>query len=318
MTFLFAMMFCLAGCSVNVNVNNTSSTVDEDKPSINTESGRIFACNEAITKQFNIKTFGGWWDREQEGWASFVINGTVSYEENGEKREKTVECVVDMVDNSVTIHEINKTEEPISNNQETNTILTSFTETASFDDINTVVAQCEEENLGGTYLSDLTRQDFLLPYKDGYLWFAGGGNNGDGRGYYLTYRTLENPCTLVSKTPEIFFWVRNEGKVYVATDTGTPVPQKKVKDLECTTNCEEEMNKFMYQLIVEDETQEYFSQWMTKFKDDIDKGIFRGWEYRQEKHSECSERDFGIDENDPEFAEKSELAFQECMAEYLH
>jgi len=59
MTFLFAMMFCLAGCDVNVNVNNTSSTVNEDKPSINTESGRIFACNEAITKQFNIKTFGG-------------------------------------------------------------------------------------------------------------------------------------------------------------------------------------------------------------------------------------------------------------------
>ena len=74
-----------------------------------------------------------------------------------------------MVDNSVTIHEINEVEEPIVNNQKTNTILTSFTKTASFDDINTVVAQCEEESLGGTYLSDLKRQDFLLPYKDGYL-----------------------------------------------------------------------------------------------------------------------------------------------------
>ena len=323
MTFLFAMMFCLTGCDMNINVNNTSSTVDEDKPRINTESGRIFACNEAITKQFNIKEFGGWWDTEQEAWASFVINGTVTYEENGTKREKTVECVVDMVDNSVTIHEINETEEPIVNNQKTNTIITPFTGTSTFEELDTVVAQCEEEDeWNGPYFSHLSRKDFLLPYKNGYLGFDGWGNNGEGRGYYLTYRTLENPCTLVSKTPAIFFWVRNKWNVYFATDLWTRVPQKKVKDLNCSidnfSDCRDEMHKFMYHLIVGDETQEYFSQWITKFKDDIDKGIFRNWEYRHQKSIACNEKHWEINENDPDIWDKYDQFIQECMAEYLH
>ena len=88
-------------------------------------------------------------------------------------------------------------------------------------------------------------------------------------------------------------------------------PQKEVKDLGCSTywelatQCEEKINKFMYQLIVGDETQKYFSQWMTKFKDEIDKGLIRSWENLREWLNECDERDFGINENDPEFAEKS-------------
>ena len=101
-------------------------------------------------------------------------------------------------------------------------------------------------------------------------------------------------------------------------------PQKEVKDLGCSTygewesatKCEEKINKFMYQLIVGDETQKYFSQWMTKFKDEIDKGLIRSWGDLREWLNECDERDFGINKNDPEFAEKSELAFRECVAKY--
>ncbi len=289
-----------------------SCAVDIDEPEVeNIESGRIFACNEAITKQFNIKTFGGWWDTEQESlaWASFIINGTITYEENGTKREKTVACVVDMRDNSVIINEIN-------------TILTSFTGTSTFEELDTVVAQCEEEDVGGPYFSALRRQDFLLPYKDGYIGFYGWTFDGEGRGYQLTYRTLENPCILISETPPIFFWVHEEGKFYIAGMLESRYPQKEVKDLGCSTywelatQCEEKINKFMYQLIVGDETQKYFSQWMTKFKDEIDKGLIRSWGDLREWLNECDERDFGINKNDPEFAEKSELAFRECVAEY--
>ena len=215
-----------------------------------------------------------------------------------------------MVDKSVTILEI---DEPVI--EEVNI--------PTFEELNTVVAQCEVETLWeNIYIEDLTRKDFLLPYKDGYLGFDGGGNNSDGRGYYLTYRTLENPCTIVSKTPEIFFWVRNKWNVYFATDLWTRVPQKKVKDLNCSidnfSDCRDEMHKFMYHLIVGDETQEYFSQWITKFKDDINKGIFRNWEYRHQKSIACNEKHWEINENDPDIWDKYDQFIQECIAEYLH
>ena len=150
LTTLLVTVLLLTGCNKSVNVEN--------------EQERIFACWRSVSEYFGISDYSINWDKEEEAWASFVINGTVTYEENGTKREKTVECVVDMVDNSVTIHEINETEEPIVNNQKTNTIITPFTGTSTFEELNTVVAQCEAEGFAGeTYLVDITRQDFLLP-----------------------------------------------------------------------------------------------------------------------------------------------------------
>ena len=95
----------LAGCG-----SNNSSVVDEDKPSIETESWRIFACNEEVVKYLNINTFGGWWNWEEEAWASFVLDWEITYEENWETIVKNVQCVVDMVDKSVSIQEISDEE----------------------------------------------------------------------------------------------------------------------------------------------------------------------------------------------------------------
>ena len=98
-TLLFA--WCIR---FNVNFNNSSSTVDEDKPSLNTESGRLFVCNEEAGKYYNITTFWGSWDTEEEAWASFVLNWEITFEENWETVHKTIQCVVDMVENSVEIN----------------------------------------------------------------------------------------------------------------------------------------------------------------------------------------------------------------------
>jgi hypothetical protein len=44
------------------------------------------------------------WEDESEGWASFVRNGHVTYLKQGENAEDDVECVIDMVDKSVTVN----------------------------------------------------------------------------------------------------------------------------------------------------------------------------------------------------------------------
>ena len=101
-------------CNFHLTFNDTSSTVDKDKPSIKTESWRLFACNEEVWKYLNITTFGGAWDTEEEAWASFVLDWEITYEKDGETTVKNFQCVVDMVDNSVTIIEIEETAEEVN------------------------------------------------------------------------------------------------------------------------------------------------------------------------------------------------------------
>jgi len=102
-TLLFSVLFISWCFQVNINVNDTSSVVEEDKPSIDSDSGRLFACNEEVGKYYNITTFWGSWDTEEEAWASFVLNWEVTFEVDWEEVEKKVQCVVDMVDSSVRI-----------------------------------------------------------------------------------------------------------------------------------------------------------------------------------------------------------------------
>ena len=111
----------LAGCG-----SNNSSVVDEDKPSIETESWRIFACNEEVVKYLNITTFGGWWNWEEEAWASFVLDWEITYEQDWETIIKNVQCVVDMVDKSVTIQEVS--DEEVSEEMENEEVDTNIDE----------------------------------------------------------------------------------------------------------------------------------------------------------------------------------------------
>ena len=97
LTTLLVAGLLLTGC------NNTQNNA---KPSLDTKDGRLSACIEEAGRYFNIGTFNGNWGDEGEGWASFVIDWDITYEKNWETIEKSLECVIDMVDKSVTIQEV--------------------------------------------------------------------------------------------------------------------------------------------------------------------------------------------------------------------
>ena len=70
---------------------------------LQTEEGRIAACEERAGFYLNFNEWTFTWEDESEGWASFVRNGHVAYLKRGENAEDDVECVVDMVDWSVNV-----------------------------------------------------------------------------------------------------------------------------------------------------------------------------------------------------------------------
>lgn len=98
---------CFAWCvNFNLIITDTSSVVDEDKPTISTESGRLFTCNEEVGKYFDITTFCGWWGVEILEWDSYILSWDVIYEIQWESVVKNVNCVINMNNESVTILEI--------------------------------------------------------------------------------------------------------------------------------------------------------------------------------------------------------------------
>ena len=70
---------------------------------INSEEGRIAACEERAGFYLNFNEWTFTWEGESEGWASFVRNGHVEYLKRWENAEDDVECVVDLVDWSVNV-----------------------------------------------------------------------------------------------------------------------------------------------------------------------------------------------------------------------
>ena len=70
---------------------------------LETEEGRITACEERAGYYLNFNEWTFTWEDESEGWASFVRNGHVAYLKWWENAEDDVECVIDMVDKSVNV-----------------------------------------------------------------------------------------------------------------------------------------------------------------------------------------------------------------------
>ena len=70
---------------------------------LETTEGRQAACEERVGYYLNYNEWEFTWEDESEGGASFVRNGHVSYVKRWEKAEDDVECVVDMVDKSVSV-----------------------------------------------------------------------------------------------------------------------------------------------------------------------------------------------------------------------
>jgi len=89
---LFAVV-TLAGCNNSINVE--------------TQHDRISACAQAVGKYFEISDYSISWDAEEEAWASYVLNWLVNIWNALEEDmvAKHVECVIDMVDKSVSIQE---------------------------------------------------------------------------------------------------------------------------------------------------------------------------------------------------------------------
>lgn len=70
---------------------------------LQTEEGRITACEERAGFYLNFNEWTFTWENESEWWASFIRNGHVTYLKWWENAEDDVECIVDMVDWSVIV-----------------------------------------------------------------------------------------------------------------------------------------------------------------------------------------------------------------------
>ena len=186
--------------------------------------------------------------------------------------------------------------------------------TPSIENLDDVVAICHNNSINcdmGCEDWDVTNKSYILPYKDGYIWYNYGWN-WEWRGYYLTYKSVNSPCETISNTDEIFFWHTHykynketfgydeypDDKVYISEWWWSGIPIDIVaKNLDCTAwkdimeddSCKKEVDKFMYNLIVWNEQNDYFTKWMNKFKKDIDDGNFTNREPRNNAWTECNE-----------------------------
>ena len=111
------------------------------------------------------------------------------------------------------------------------------------------------------------KNSFIIPYKDWYIWYEFWWQ--EGRLLYLTYRKLEKPCELISKSDAIFWWnghwlnepLNNVYKAIWHGDSWHTV--EIVKNLNCDNireKCIEELNRYIYNLIIWVEQQDYFTK----------------------------------------------------------
>jgi len=84
-------------------VNESESWSSIPEFDLETEEGRIAACEERAGFYLNFNEWNFTWEDESEGWASFIRNGHVVYLKWWENAEDDVECVIDMVDKSVSV-----------------------------------------------------------------------------------------------------------------------------------------------------------------------------------------------------------------------
>ena len=182
--------------------------------------------------------------------------------------------------------------------------------TSYYDQLDDVVATCHTDDKWG-YDYDINKRQYIIPYKNWYIGYNYGWN-WEWRGYYLTYKSLDNPCVAISTSDEIFFWhahykynketfnldVFPDDKVYIAQWWWSGIPIDIIaKVLNCTAweemgergynTCKKEVDRFMYNLIVWNEQNDYFTKWMNKFKQDIDNGNYTKWNQRSDNWNRC-------------------------------
>lgn len=183
---------------------------------------------------------------------------------------------------------------------------------ASYDELDNIVATCHVDDMWW-YDYDIYKNAFIIPYKDWYIGYELAWQ--DWIPFFLTYRKLDDPCTIISRTDEIFTWNPNydawntnmcwdvypDNKIFYAEWLDSWIPTNKVaKTLNCKAGnnpngmsddtCKKQATKYFYDLVVWNEEQEYFTKWMNKFKQDIDNDKFTTQSFWADKYISCLQK----------------------------
>ena len=82
---------------------NNEEEIQTSKFNLETEEGRIAACEERAGFYLNFNEWTFIWEDESEAGASFARNGHVDYTKRWETADRDVFCFIDMVDGSVMV-----------------------------------------------------------------------------------------------------------------------------------------------------------------------------------------------------------------------
>lgn len=178
-------------------------------------------------------------------------------------------------------------------------------EIPTFEELDDVITECEYEDIfweeWDTYWKNITKQEFIIPYKDWYFWYTYWWN--DWLWFYITYKKPNSPCSTFLISDEIF--TRNPNYKYNKENGDNNEEYwdnylfysrweeyKKAKILNCKAweeKCFNEAKKYVYNLIVWIESDEYFSLQMNYLKKMIDNNLNWSGIYidRQEKFYGC-------------------------------
>ena len=154
---------------------------------------------------------------------------------------------------------------------------------------------------------DITNKSYILPYKDGYIWYDYWWQ--EWWWIYLTYRDMNNLCDNIAESDTIFWYgAYIEDEKHPLTNIYTSIwnrsswrTEEVVKKLNCKpddkneyngiwSGCEEELNHYIYNLIIWEEEQEYFTQRMNRFKKDLDNNKYTNYNFRREQWENCDKR----------------------------
>lgn len=160
--------------------------------------------------------------------------------------------------------------------------------TPTIEELNETAFQCPYCAPDGCDFYDLWKGNFIIPYKDGYIWYYWRDNMGDAR-LQITYRKLDDPCDITYST-DVFHYnydnIKTAGCVLDYSYSSKKVESFISKE-EDPWKCMDDAEKYFYNLIVWWEKDEIFTLWMTSFRKDIVNNSFsRDW--RSEIY-ECKE-----------------------------
>ena len=203
------------------------------------------------------------------------------------------------------------------------TTTTSSTKIPSFDELDqksTISCTYVDDFDGEEYTTFLSKKTMLLPYKDWYFGFSYWGQ--EGYSFYVDYRLSSNMCDTYISSDSIFYmavfledWPYNKLYYHDWDDYNYELYSNKSVDIPKTLDCDPKdrkwcvkaAEKYMYNLLVWSETNEFFTLWMNELKRRIDnhqvktvtKYYWYSYDERSSLHSQC------YDETRDEFYSKN-------------